>query len=105
MPRSVFTLRLALISGVSWLAAGAGAYAQTSQTEVASDTVIVTGQLISGQSVTKSDATIAETPQSVSMIPRELMEAQAVHNVSQTMRYAPGITAEPRGVMTGFDYF
>jgi iron complex outermembrane receptor protein len=54
---------------------------------------------------TKTDTPIIETPQSISVITREQIEAQAPQSIAQTLRYAPGVFSEPRGVMTGLDYF
>lgn len=54
---------------------------------------------------TKTDTPIVETPQSISVITREQIQAQAPQSVAQTLRYAPGVFSEPRGVMTGLDYF
>lgn len=44
---------------------------------------------------TKTDTAIAETPQSISVITSELMEAQGVQRVEQALRYSAGIRAEP----------
>lgn len=44
---------------------------------------------------TKTDTAIAETPQSISVVTSELMEAQGVQRVEQALRYAAGIRTEP----------
>lgn len=46
---------------------------------------------------TKSSTPIIETPQSISVITREEMEAQGVQNVSEAVRYTAGATSEIYG--------
>lgn len=45
---------------------------------------------------TRTDTPIIETPQSISVIPREQMDAQNVQSVNQALRYVAGVVAEPR---------
>ncbi|MCJ1885660.1 TonB-dependent siderophore receptor [Pseudomonas sp. LA21] len=42
---------------------------------------------------TKTDTPIHETPQSISVVTRERMEAQAVHSVNEALRYTPGVSS------------
>lgn len=51
-------------------------------------------------SATKTDTPIIETPQSISIVTRELMEAQAPSNLGAALRYAPGVSAEAFGLDT-----
>lgn len=46
---------------------------------------------------TKTDTAILETPQSISVIPRQQLDDQAVHSVAQALRYSSGVFAEYRG--------
>ncbi|RAI60718.1 TonB-dependent siderophore receptor [Roseicella frigidaeris] len=46
---------------------------------------------------TKTDTPLLETPQSVSVITRDQMDARAVQDTQQALRYAPGVFAEPYG--------
>lgn len=49
---------------------------------------------------TKTNAPLIETPQSISVITREQMEAQNVQSVPQALRYSAGVVAEQRGINT-----
>ena len=49
---------------------------------------------------TKSDTPLIETPQSISVVTRDQMDAQNVQSVPQALRYTPGVYAEQRGVNT-----
>jgi iron complex outermembrane receptor protein len=86
---------------------GAGtADAQTSETAgKAGDEIVITGRTATEQSVTKSDAPLIETPQSISVITRQALDDQAVESVAQALRYAPGVSSESGGVATRFDSF
>lgn len=44
---------------------------------------------------TKTDTAIIETPQSISVIPQALMEAQGVNRVDEALRYSAGVRTEP----------
>ena len=46
---------------------------------------------------TKTDTPILETPQAVSVVPRDQLDAQAVQDTQQALRYVPGGLAEPYG--------
>jgi iron complex outermembrane recepter protein len=48
-------------------------------------------------SATKTDTPLIETPQSISVITRERIEAQNVEDLGQALRYTPGIQGEPFG--------
>ncbi len=48
-------------------------------------------------SATKTDTPIIEIPQSISVIPREQLKAQAVQTVGEALRYTPGVVAEEYG--------
>ncbi len=45
---------------------------------------------------TKTNSSLMENPQSVTVITREQMEAQGVRNVAEALRYEPGVISETR---------
>jgi iron complex outermembrane recepter protein len=49
---------------------------------------------------TKTDTPIRETPQSISVITRDQMQAQGVQNLAQALRYTAGVTGELFGLDT-----
>ena len=54
---------------------------------------------------TKTDTPLIETPQSISVITRDQMDAQAVQSVSQALNYTAGVVAQPRGSVNGYYEF
>jgi len=46
---------------------------------------------------TKTDASLLETPEAISIVTRAQMDAQGVQNIPQALRYAPGILTAQRG--------
>lgn len=54
---------------------------------------------------TRTDTPLLETPQSVTVITADQIAEQAAQSVAQTLRYAGGVTSEPRGTMTALDFF
>lgn len=54
---------------------------------------------------TKTDTPLIETPQSISVVTRDQMDAQAVKSVSQALNYSSGVFAEPRGTVNGYYEF
>jgi iron complex outermembrane receptor protein len=61
--------------------------------------VIVTGVKRSSDSSagTKTNMPLIETPQSISVIPRDLLDLQGVQNLNEALRYTAGIAPETRG--------
>ena len=57
----------------------------------------------SSASATKTGRSLIETPQSVSVITRDQMEAQTVRNLSEALNYVPGVVAQPSGSDPRFD--
>lgn len=55
-------------------------------------------------SASKSDTPLIRTPQSVSVITRDQMDAQKVESVAEALRYTPGVIGEPFGVDTRYDW-
>jgi iron complex outermembrane receptor protein len=54
---------------------------------------------------TKTDTPLIETPQSISVVTRDQMDAQAVQSVSQALNYTSGVVAQPRGSVNGYFEF
>lgn len=53
---------------------------------------------------TKTDTPLLETPQSISVIPRDLIDDQNAQSLNQILRYTAGVTPETRGaVATRYD--
>lgn len=53
---------------------------------------------------TKSDASLLETPQSVSVVSRENMETRNVQSVNEALRYSAGVKVDPYGPDTRHDW-
>jgi iron complex outermembrane receptor protein len=49
---------------------------------------------------TKTDTPLIETPQSISVVTRDQMQAQGAQNLAQTLRYTAGVTGELFGLDT-----
>jgi iron complex outermembrane receptor protein len=64
------------------------------------------GGFVARQSVsaTKTDTPILETPQSISVVPKEQVEAQRAQGLQETIRYTPGGSIESNGSSSQFDY-
>lgn len=54
-------------------------------------------------SATKTGRSLVETPQSVSVITKDQMDAQTVRNLSEALNYVPGVVAQPSGADPRFD--
>lgn len=52
---------------------------------------------------TKTDTPLLQTPQSVSVVPRDQIEAQEANSAKQALRYTAGVAGESRGNFGGFD--
>ena len=65
----------------------------------------------SSSTATKTDTPLIETPQSISVVTNDQMEAQNVSNIAEALRYTPGVQSETFGfeprmtqiTMRGFD--
>jgi len=53
---------------------------------------------------TKTDASILETPQSISVVTRENMDTRNVQSVNEALRYSAGVKVEPYGPDTRHDW-
>ena len=54
---------------------------------------------------TKTDTPLSQTAQSISVVSAERVRDQGVSSVQETLRYVPGVFAEPGGVDLRNDYF
>lgn len=52
---------------------------------------------------TKTDTPLLETPQSVSVVTRDQMDAQQAQSLKEALRYTAGVAAENRANFTGYD--
>lgn len=72
----------------------------------ASNTVTVQAEAgyVANNSVlaTKTDTPLLETPQSISVITRDQMDAQAPQSLNEAVRYAPGVVPESQGTTSSF---
>ena len=50
---------------------------------------------------TKTDTPLIETPQSISVVTREQIDAQAAKNLGESLRYTAGVVSEFRGAASG----
>ncbi|MFE8596368.1 TonB-dependent siderophore receptor [Archangium violaceum] len=103
--------------GVSLLALSTAAVAQEQEQPLTLDTVHVederesatgpVGGYVARQSAsgTKTDASLLETPQSVSVVGREQMDAQQAQTIVEATRYTPGVRSESFGADSRNDWF
>lgn len=54
---------------------------------------------------TKTDTPLSQTAQSISVVSAERVRDQGVSSVQETLRYVPGVFAEPGGIDSRNDYF
>lgn len=52
---------------------------------------------------TKTDTPIMETPMSINVVPRDQIEIQGAQQLTQTLRYTPGLSTDIRGDTSRFD--
>lgn len=77
-------------------------------------TIVIQGESATGpvqgvvakrsRSASKTDTSIRETPQAVSVVTRDQMDAQGVDTVAQALRYTPGVLADPSGFDIRYDW-
>ena len=81
-------------------AASAGGSAADADAAAAEDPIVVTGY-----TGTKTDTALAELPQPIKVITAEQYEAQGAISISDTIKYAAGVAANPYGRDTRVDGF
>lgn len=52
----------------------------------------------------KTDTTLLETPQAVSIVTREQMDLQGANTVPEALRYTPGVLSDPNGYDVRYDW-
>ncbi len=55
-------------------------------------------------SSSKTDTSLLETPQAVSVVTRDQMDAQGANTVPEALRYTPGILSDPNGYDIRYDW-
>lgn len=55
-------------------------------------------------SASKTDTSLLETPQAVSVVTRDQMDAQGVNTVAEALRYTPGVHPDPNGYDIRYDW-
>lgn len=106
----VSALAIAVFACTSATAQSAPADPETKQPEresspsVDENTIIVTGT-VSTFGATKSEAPIAETPRSVSIITSEEFQERGALSLANTVNYTAGVTGNAFGISTRGDFF
>ena len=52
---------------------------------------------------TKTDTPLLETPQAISIVTQDQIRAQQAQNISEALRYVPGVRSDVYGTTTAFD--
>lgn len=101
------TLAFALPTGSALAQAAAPAEAAAAVEAKTLDTVHVNAYRTTTHTsgATKTDTSIAETAQSVSVIAREELDARGVQNLNEAMRYVAGVSLESSGIDNRVDDF
>ncbi|CAH1677398.1 Ferrichrysobactin receptor [Hyphomicrobiales bacterium] len=108
--------RAALTAGVAFgalILAWPGAVLAQSGDAISLDTIDVQGERANGPvqgyvatrsaTGTKTDTPLIRTPQSISVVTRDQVEAQGAQSITQALRYTSGVAAEVRGTASRFD--
>lgn len=100
-------IKILALSGASLFVAISGpAWAAEEPKEANRDNdVIVTGTLTEQVAGTKTATPLIETPQPITIVTEETFRAQGAINISDTVRYTAGITANPYGRDSRVDGF
>ncbi|HEV7247041.1 MAG TPA: TonB-dependent siderophore receptor [Shinella sp.] len=109
--------RLRLASGVAFALAGlaAPAAAQDAGTTTLQTITVDSGEdnakgpdrgIVAKRSLSasKTDTSIRETPQAISVVTRDQMDAQGVNTVAEALRYTPGVHPDPNGYDIRYDW-
>lgn len=91
-------LALGAVAGLPGMARGQGADTGSGSAVLPQISVEGAGARVptAASTATRTDTPIIETPQSISVVPREQMDAQNAQSVNQALRYVAGIVSEPR---------
>lgn len=100
-------LRLAVSLAIGAAAAGLPGIgtAQSAEKKEKLEEVVVYGKDFvetANRSGTKTDTPLIETPQSISIISRDLLDSWGAGKLTEALRYTPGVNAEPFGIEPRF---
>ncbi len=99
-PVGVVALGLGLVATWPSPASAQGSANDTAASAVALPQISVEGRgtvvVTEASTATRTETPIIETPQSITVVPREQMDAQNVQTVNQALRYVAGVVSEPR---------
>lgn len=115
--RGLWRNRLWLVSSVALVAVGvAGPVRAQEAGATALETITVEGGVDTGRgpdqgivakrsrSASKTNTSLRETPQAVSVVTRDQMEAQGANTVAEALRYTPGVHPDPNGYDIRYDW-
>ncbi|MEO1219769.1 MAG: TonB-dependent receptor plug domain-containing protein, partial [Pseudomonadota bacterium] len=95
------SFKLALLASTC---AAAPAFAQDSDADTSDENVIIVTGEVSTFGATKSDAPIAETPRSVSVVTSDDFADRGALSLSNTLNYTAGVTSNAFGLSTRGDF-
>ncbi|WP_203234596.1 TonB-dependent siderophore receptor [Sphingomonas solaris] len=103
-------MKIVAIAGAACLLAPQAAHAADAVTDAAvtepsADTIIVTAARIDTFAGTKTETPLIQTPQPITIVTAETFLSQGAINISDTVRYAAGITANAYGRDSRVDGF
>jgi len=97
-------MRIITLVGTAMLLAPQAALAEDLDDQAGS-TIVVTANRTDSFAGTKTETPVIETPQPITVISDDVFLSQGAINISDTVRYAAGITANPYGRDTRVDGF
>jgi iron complex outermembrane receptor protein len=93
--------KLIVAAGVASMLASSAAWAQDAEPPAPENDIVVTGTLAG----TKTETPLIELPQPLTIIPADQYLSQGAINISDTVKYAAGVLANPYGRDTRVDGF
>ena len=115
--RGISRRRLWLVSSAALVVAGFAGTARAQDAEAtALETITVQGGQDKGRgpdqgivakrsrSASKTNTPLLETPQAVSVVTRDQMDAQGANTVAEALRYTPGVLPDPNGYDIRYDW-
>jgi len=103
--KAIATVTLGWLLTAHWAWAADAAASELADVEAARDDIVVTANRIDRFADTKTETPLIETPQPITVVTDEQFLSQGAINISDTVRYAAGITANPYGRDTRVDGF
>jgi iron complex outermembrane receptor protein len=93
--------KLIVAAGVASMLASSAAWAQNAEPPAPENDIVVTGTIAG----TKTETPLIELPQPLTIIPADQYLSQGAINISDTVKYAAGVLANPYGRDTRVDGF